>query len=118
MGFGEEAVQSLPGKIGSQVLVCSLSVFFPLKKISSFLFFFCLFFPFEWSFHIKCNSSFFIIILLSGTLQCSSCYLQDVNDVLAAIDHVIEKGLADPSKIAVLGGSHGGFLTTHLIGQV
>ncbi|XP_060187651.1 acylamino-acid-releasing enzyme-like isoform X2 [Lycium barbarum] len=59
LGFGEEAVQSLPGKIGSQ----------------------------------------------------------DVNDVLAAIDHVIEKGLVDPSKIAVLGGSHGGFLTTHLIGQ-
>ncbi|XP_006356048.1 acylamino-acid-releasing enzyme isoform X1 [Solanum tuberosum] len=59
LGFGEEAVQSLPGKIGSQ----------------------------------------------------------DVNDVLAAIDHVIEKGLADPSKISVLGGSHGGFLTTHLIGQ-
>lgn len=44
--------------------------------------------------------------------------LQDVNDVLAAIDHVIEKGLVDPSKISVLGGSHGGFLTTHLIGQV
>ncbi|KAK8684693.1 hypothetical protein V6N13_040709 [Hibiscus sabdariffa] len=59
VGFGEEALQSLPGKIGSQ----------------------------------------------------------DVNDVLTAIDHVIEKGLANPSKIAVLGGSHGGFLTTHLIGQ-
>ncbi|XP_060178673.1 acylamino-acid-releasing enzyme-like isoform X2 [Lycium barbarum] len=58
-GFGEEALQSLPGKIGSQ----------------------------------------------------------DVNDVLAAIDHVIDMGLADPSKITVLGGSHGGFLTTHLIGQ-
>lgn len=38
--------------------------------------------------------------------------------MLKAIDHVIEKKLADPSKIAVLGGSHGGFLTTHLIGQV
>ncbi|PIN21311.1 Dipeptidyl aminopeptidase [Handroanthus impetiginosus] len=59
LGFGEEALQSLPGKIGSQ----------------------------------------------------------DVNDVLTAIDYAIDKGLADPSKIAVVGGSHGGFLTTHLIGQ-
>ncbi|XP_009600933.1 acylamino-acid-releasing enzyme [Nicotiana tabacum] len=59
LGFGEEALQSLPGKIGSQ----------------------------------------------------------DVNDVLAAIDHAVNMGLADPAKIAVLGGSHGGFLTTHLIGQ-
>ncbi|RZC49835.1 hypothetical protein C5167_018264 [Papaver somniferum] len=59
LGFGEEALQSILGKIGSQ----------------------------------------------------------DVNDVLAALDHVIEMGLADPSKVAVVGGSHGGFLTTHLIGQ-
>ncbi|TQD83563.1 hypothetical protein C1H46_030870 [Malus baccata] len=59
LGFGEEALQSLPGKIGSQ----------------------------------------------------------DLKDVLAAVDHVIDVGLASPSKIAVLGGSHGGFLTTHLIGQ-
>ncbi|CAJ1966982.1 unnamed protein product [Sphenostylis stenocarpa] len=59
IGFGEEALQSLPGKAGSQ----------------------------------------------------------DVNDVLTAIDHVINLGLASPSKIGVLGGSHGGFLTTHLIGQ-
>ncbi|KAL6007306.1 hypothetical protein ACLOJK_032803 [Asimina triloba] len=45
---------------------------------------------------------------------------KDVKDVLSgsAIDHVVEKGLADPSKIAVLGGSQGGFLTTHLIAQV
>ncbi|XP_030541217.2 acylamino-acid-releasing enzyme-like [Rhodamnia argentea] len=59
LGFGEEALQSLPGKVGSQ----------------------------------------------------------DVNDVLTAIDHTIEIGLANPSKIAVIGISHGGFLTTHLIGQ-
>ncbi|KAH9764687.1 Acylamino-acid-releasing enzyme [Citrus sinensis] len=59
LGFGEEALQSLPGKVGSQ----------------------------------------------------------DVNDVLTAIDHVIDMGLANPSKVTVVGGSHGGFLTTHLIGQ-
>ncbi|KAH7665719.1 acylaminoacyl-peptidase protein [Dioscorea alata] len=59
LGFGEEALQSLPGKIGCQ----------------------------------------------------------DVNDVLAALDYVLERGLADRSKVAILGGSHGGFLTTHLIGQ-
>lgn len=59
LGFGEEALQSLPGKVGSQ----------------------------------------------------------DVNDVITAIDHVIDTGVASPSKIAVIGGSHGGFLTTHLIGQ-
>ncbi|KAF3671497.1 putative transcription factor UNE12-like [Capsicum annuum] len=59
LGFGKEAVQSLPGRAGSQ----------------------------------------------------------DVNDVLAAVDYVIGKGLADPSKIVVVGLSHGGFLTIHLIGQ-
>ncbi|KAL2937115.1 Acylamino-acid-releasing enzyme 1 [Bienertia sinuspersici] len=59
LGFGEEALQSLPGKVGSQ----------------------------------------------------------DVDDVLKAIDYVIDLKLVDPSKITVLGGSHGGFLTTHLIGQ-
>ncbi|KOM33872.1 hypothetical protein LR48_Vigan02g002200 [Vigna angularis] len=59
LGFGEEALQSLPGNVGSQ----------------------------------------------------------DVNDVLSAIDHVINLGLASPSKITVMGISHGGFLTTQLIGQ-
>ncbi|XP_031097604.1 acylamino-acid-releasing enzyme-like isoform X2 [Ipomoea triloba] len=59
LGFGEEALQSLPGKVGSQ----------------------------------------------------------DVKDVLHAIDYVIDMGFADSSKISVTGISHGGFLTTHLIGQ-
>lgn len=57
------------------------------------------------------RSSFLILILFSIPDQ-------DVNDVLAAIDHIIDMGLANPSKIAVMGLSHGGFLTTHLIGQV
>uniref|UniRef100_A0A452ZGS2 acylaminoacyl-peptidase n=2 Tax=Aegilops tauschii subsp. strangulata TaxID=200361 RepID=A0A452ZGS2_AEGTS len=59
LGFGEEALQSLPGNIGSQ----------------------------------------------------------DVNDVLTALDFVKKRGLIDASRVAVVGGSHGGFLTTHLIGQ-
>lgn len=44
--------------------------------------------------------------------------LQDVNDVLTAIDYVVDKEIANPSKIGVVGISHGGFLATHLIGQV
>lgn len=59
LGFGEEALQSLPGNVGQQ----------------------------------------------------------DVADVLNAVDLVIHKGLALPTNIVVLGGSHGGFLATHLIGQ-
>ncbi|XP_071675423.1 acylamino-acid-releasing enzyme 2 isoform X2 [Lolium perenne] len=60
LGFGEEALQSLPGKVGSQ----------------------------------------------------------DVQDCLMALDYVIKEGLIDASKVAVVGISHGGFLSTHLIGQV
>ncbi|XP_047093825.1 acylamino-acid-releasing enzyme 2-like [Lolium rigidum] len=59
LGFGEEALQSLPGKVGSQ----------------------------------------------------------DVQDCLMAVDYVIKEGLIDASKVAVVGISHGGFLSTHLIGQ-
>lgn len=43
---------------------------------------------------------------------------QDVADVLAALDKVISLGYADGNKVAVVGGSHGGFLAAHLIGQV
>eukprot|EP00271_Cylindrocystis_brebissonii_P008724 TRINITY_DN23204_c0_g1_i1.p1 TRINITY_DN23204_c0_g1~~TRINITY_DN23204_c0_g1_i1.p1 ORF type:complete len:820 (-),score=144.15 TRINITY_DN23204_c0_g1_i1:1094-3553(-) len=43
---------------------------------------------------------------------------QDVADVLAALDKVMSLGYADSNRVAVLGGSHGGFLAAHLIGQV
>ncbi|KAG0579472.1 hypothetical protein M758_4G100500 [Ceratodon purpureus] len=59
IGFGEEALQSLPGNIGRQ----------------------------------------------------------DVGDVLAALNLVVKNGLADPNKVSVMGGSHGGFLASHLLGQ-
>ncbi|CAL1532079.1 unnamed protein product [Lymnaea stagnalis] len=42
---------------------------------------------------------------------------QDVMDVESAMVEVIAKGLVDGSRIFKFGGSHGGFLTTHLIGQ-
>ncbi|XP_046568487.1 acylamino-acid-releasing enzyme-like [Haliotis rubra] len=42
---------------------------------------------------------------------------QDVKDVWAAATSVIEMGVVDSESLLVFGGSHGGFLTTHLIGQ-
>uniref|UniRef100_A0A7I4ALI2 Prolyl endopeptidase n=1 Tax=Physcomitrium patens TaxID=3218 RepID=A0A7I4ALI2_PHYPA len=42
---------------------------------------------------------------------------QDVGDVLAALNHVVKNGMADPNKVSVMGGSHGGFLASHLLGQ-
>lgn len=47
-----------------------------------------------------------------------TCPMQDVQDCLTALDHVIKEELIDASRVAVVGISHGGFLTTHLIGQV
>ncbi|XP_005111787.2 acylamino-acid-releasing enzyme [Aplysia californica] len=42
---------------------------------------------------------------------------QDVKDVESAMVDVIAKGVVDGDHLFAFGGSHGGFLTTHLIGQ-
>ncbi|KAJ3586774.1 hypothetical protein NHX12_013167 [Muraenolepis orangiensis] len=42
---------------------------------------------------------------------------QDVQDVHFAVQSVLQDGLFDQQKVAVSGGSHGGFLACHLIGQ-
>ncbi len=36
-------------------------------------------------------------------------------DLMMFVDHVVEKGIADPTKLAVTGGSYGGFMTNWLI---
>ncbi len=40
----------------------------------------------------------------------------DAPDVLAAVDHVVGQGGVDTSRLAVTGGSYGGFLTLWLLG--
>ncbi|XP_073229262.1 acylamino-acid-releasing enzyme-like isoform X2 [Porites lutea] len=42
---------------------------------------------------------------------------QDVQDVQRVAVKVLASGEVDTSNVFVMGGSHGGFLTTHLIGQ-
>ena len=45
------------------------------------------------------------------------CGINDVNDCMEALNVIIKSGLINSNKIYCLGGSHGGFLTTHLISQ-
>jgi len=48
-----------------------------------------------------------------------NCGKLDVEDCYASIRHLIKSGIAEegPGKQFVIGGSHGGFLTAHLIGR-
>lgn len=40
----------------------------------------------------------------------------DVDDVHAAVDHVVAAGLADPDRLGVMGLSYGGFMVNWLVG--
>ena len=41
----------------------------------------------------------------------------ETGDTLSGIDALVERGIADPERIGVTGGSHGGFMTAWLITQ-
>ncbi len=40
----------------------------------------------------------------------------DAEDALAAVDHLVDRGLADPARLYVMGLSYGGYLTQWLVG--
>lgn len=42
---------------------------------------------------------------------------KDYQDVLAGVDHVIERGYADPDRLGMGGYSYGGILTNYLLGR-
>lgn len=42
---------------------------------------------------------------------------QDVDDVQSVVEHIVASGTVNKDKIVLVGGSHGGFLTLHAIGQ-
>jgi dipeptidyl aminopeptidase/acylaminoacyl peptidase len=41
----------------------------------------------------------------------------EVNDILSGVDALVERGIADPDKLAVMGWSNGGYLTNALISK-
>jgi dipeptidyl aminopeptidase/acylaminoacyl peptidase len=41
----------------------------------------------------------------------------DTYDYLSGLDHLVGKGIADPRRLGVMGGSYGGFMTSWLITQ-
>jgi dipeptidyl aminopeptidase/acylaminoacyl peptidase len=42
---------------------------------------------------------------------------KDFQDLMAGVDHVIEMGVADPDRMAIMGGSYGGFMTFWAVTQ-
>jgi len=41
----------------------------------------------------------------------------DTYDYLTGVDHLVERGIADPARLGVTGGSYGGFMTSWLISR-
>jgi dipeptidyl aminopeptidase/acylaminoacyl peptidase len=41
----------------------------------------------------------------------------DYQDVMTGVDHLIERGIADPDRLGIMGWSYGGYLTTAVITQ-
>ena len=41
----------------------------------------------------------------------------DFEDIMSGVDMLIEKGIADPNRLGVMGGSYGGFMTAWTIGH-
>ncbi len=41
----------------------------------------------------------------------------DYRDIMAGVDHLIERGLADPGRLGVMGASYGGFMTNWIVTQ-
>ncbi|MGQ0737321.1 MAG: S9 family peptidase [Acidobacteriota bacterium] len=41
----------------------------------------------------------------------------DYGDIMAGVDHVVARGIADPDRLGVLGASYGGFMTNWIVTQ-
>lgn len=41
----------------------------------------------------------------------------DYKDLMAGVDHAIERGLADPERLGIYGLSYGGYMTCFTVGQ-
>uniref|UniRef100_A0A3Q3JP83 acylaminoacyl-peptidase n=1 Tax=Monopterus albus TaxID=43700 RepID=A0A3Q3JP83_MONAL len=80
--------------------------------VRCYLFIFCLFLSFSVNYRGSLGYGQDSILSLPGNVG-----NQDVKDVQFAVESILKDDEFDMQKVAVSGGSHGGFLACHLIGQ-
>ncbi len=84
---------------------------------------------YDWGFHFEAQlfaAAGYVVVMANprgsagyGQDFCTAIWRawgeKDFEDVMAAVDHAVARGLADPGRLAVGGWSYGGMLTDHVI---
>ncbi len=52
---------------------------------------------------------------VEATIRCTDSNGGEIDDVAQGVKYLIDRGLVDPKRIAIVGGSHGGTMTAYAV---